>query len=306
MSVRRQSHLRDALSGSELAEGKAMKVILNADDFGRSNAINAAVSLAHTQGVLTSASLMVTGGAVEEAVELARRTPSLAVGLHLVTMAGRAQLPFRQIPHLVDARGYFPTNPLRIGLRCFFSPIARRELAQEMEAQFDRFAATGLPLSHVDGHCHMHVHPAVFDLLLPLAEQYGATGIRLPRDELRPALRFDSHAAGIKLAWAITYALLCRRCAHRLRSDGLVTTHRVFGLMQTGRMQEGYVVDLLRHLRAPTAEIYFHPSVGPSSEKLGPNPTDLATLLSPLLRQVMAERGLEPATYSTLRESSAR
>jgi hopanoid biosynthesis associated protein HpnK len=280
--------------------GTGRKVILNADDFGRSSGINAAVMRAHHEGVLTSASLMVAGDAVEEAVALAQETPTLAVGLHLVVTGGRATLPPGEIPHLVDSGGHFPSDPVQIGLRYFLSRTYQEELAQELTAQFERFAATGLPLSHVDGHLHMHVHPTVFKLLLPLAEQYGATGLRLPRDDFWFALGYDRRYAGTKVGWAISFGLLCRWCLGRLRNHHLIVTHRVYGLMQTGQMQEAYVVNLLRRLEVPTAELYFHPSTEPGDEVLGPNPGDLATLLSPTVQQVIQERGLRLATYPTL------
>jgi hypothetical protein len=70
--------------------------------------------------------------------------------------------------------------------------------------------------------------------------------------------------------------------------------------MQTGQIQEVYVINLLRRLRVPTAELYFHPSTEPGDEVLGPNPGDRATLLSPAVRQVIQERGLRLATYPTL------
>ena len=142
---------------------RSSRLILGADDFGRSSDVNRAVERAWGAGMLTSASLMVTGDAFEEAADLARRTPGLAVGLHLVLADGRAALPSDEIPHLVDARGRFPRDPLRAGLR--YALLGRRgrdELQRELAAQFERFASTGLPLAHVDGHCHLHAHPAVF------------------------------------------------------------------------------------------------------------------------------------------------
>lgn len=243
---------------------------------------------------------MVAGEAAGGAVRLAREHPDLAVGLHLVVLDGQAVLPPSRIPHLVDGQGRLPAQPVRLGLRYVSSRTARRELALEIEAQFERFAATGLRLSHVDGHWHMHVHPTVFDLLLPLAERYGAGGIRLPREPLLPALRYDRSRAGTKLAWALAYALLCRRCEARLRGRGIRAADRVYGLMQTGRMQEAYVAGVLRRLEVRSAELYFHPSMDEGSEPLGPNPGDLATLLSPAVRQAVRERGLVRATYPTL------
>jgi hopanoid biosynthesis associated protein HpnK len=279
-----------------------MRIILNADDFGRSASINAAVLRAHRQGALTSASLMVSAAATEEAVALARDTPTLAVGLHVVVAAGQATLPPEQIPHIVNENGRFPDDPARIGVRYFWSRTAQAELARELEAQFERFAATGLSLSHVDGHLHMHVHPTVFRLLLPLAVRYGARGLRLPRDDFWPAVGYNPHRVGTKALWAITFGLLSHRCLAHLRNHPLTVTHRVYGLMQTGQMDEPYVLKLLRSRshQVPTAELYFHPSVVDEGELLGPNPGDLATLLSPAVRQVIQEGGLHLTTYSAL------
>lgn len=277
-----------------------MQIILNADDFGYSANINEAVLRAHRQGVLTSASLMVAGDAAEEAVALAQETPTLAVGLHVVVAGGRAVLSPEQIPHIVDGDGRFVDDPLRAGLRYFFSPTARKELAQELEAQFDRFAATGLSLSHVDSHMHMHLHPTVFEILLPLTIRYGARGLRLPRDDLWLALGYDRRHAGLKATWAIAFRLLGRHCQSQIGGNHLTVADRVYGLMQTGQMHRAYVANLLRHLKVPTAELYFHPSTVYEGETRGPNPDDLATLLSPTIRQLIQEQDLCLATYATL------
>jgi hopanoid biosynthesis associated protein HpnK len=278
------------------------QVIINADDFGLSTAINSAVIQAHREGVLTSASLMVTGESCQEAVELARATPTLAVGLHLVVGNGQAVLPHKEIPHLVDVNGRFPDAPLRCGLLYWFSNTAQTELARELAAQFERFTATGLPLSHVDGHLHLHIHPTVFNLLLPLAEDYGAHGLRLPLDELNQALRYNHQQAMTKITWAITLGLVCRWCRNRLRNRYLSVPRQVYGVMQSGQMQKAYVVNVLRHVRKLTTELYFHPSTTAQDKALGPNPSDLETLLSPAVKQVIEERGLRLATYSTLVE----
>lgn len=305
------------MAASEHRTAGGTRVIFNADDFGRSSAINAAVIQAHCAGVLTSTSLMVTGDAVEEAVTLARAAPTLAVGLHVIVIDGPALLPPSHIPHLVNAGGCFPEDAFAAGVRYAVSRAARAELSCELAAQFERFAATGLPLSHVDGHAHMHLLPAVWDLVLPLAEQYGASGIRLPRDDLRLALRYGrqrrasgrqpvrvpSNAAGAatQLVWAAIFGALCRWCTGRLRNRRLAITERVYGLMQTGQMEETYVLEVLRSLHVATAELYFHPTTAPQSEALGPNPGDLATLLSPAVGRAMVQHNLHLATYPALR-----
>jgi predicted glycoside hydrolase/deacetylase ChbG (UPF0249 family) len=87
------------------------RIIVTADDFGSPSAINAAVIRAHREGVLTSTSLMVAGAAADEAVSLARATPTLSVGLHVVVIDGRATLPPSQIPHLADTEGGSTHDP---------------------------------------------------------------------------------------------------------------------------------------------------------------------------------------------------
>jgi len=278
-----------------------MQIILNADDFGHSATINAAVVRAHREGVLTSTSLMVTGGAAEEAVALAREVPTLAVGLHLVVAAGRPVLPPDRIPHLVNGNGCFVDDPLRAGLQYFFGRAAQEELAQEIEAQFHRFSATGLPLSHVDGHLHMHLHPTVLRLLLPLAIAHGAQGLRLPRDDLWLSLAYDRSRAGRRLTWAIAFGLLSRYGSDQLGQLPLTVPHRVYGLMQTGRMEEAYVLRILSRLQEASAELYFHPSTRLEGGRTGPNPGDLSALLSPAVRRVIEERGMNLATYSCLK-----
>jgi hopanoid biosynthesis associated protein HpnK len=280
-----------------------IRLICNADDFGHSESVNAGVLRAHRKGVLTSTSLMVAADAAEQAVALATQTPSLAVGLHLVLINGKAVLPHKDIPHLVDANGRFRNDAVRAGIYYFTSRTAQRELLREMVAQFDHFAATGLPLSHCDGHLLMHVHPTVMDLLIPLAEQHGAHGLRLPRDDLRLSLKHSRRSWGLKIVWTLLFGLICRWCSRRLRTHHLAVTDRVYGLLQSGHMDEAYVVDLLKGLNSPTAEIYFHPSEQDGGVAYGPNRADLNTLLSRRVYNVIRERGIQLVTYASLHQT---
>src|ERR1700726_342545 len=91
------------------------RLIVNADDFGRSHAINLAVIRAHREGILTTASLMVNEAAAEEAVALARENPGLGVGLHLALVCGRSALPPSAIPNLVNTHSQFTDNPVAAG-----------------------------------------------------------------------------------------------------------------------------------------------------------------------------------------------
>jgi hopanoid biosynthesis associated protein HpnK len=292
-----------------------VKVVLNADDFGCTSAINAAVLRAHRHGVLTSASLVVAGDAAEEAVALARATPTLAVGLHVVLTEGRPSSPPGEVSHLLSRTGCFPADPAWVWIQYIFSQRARAEMARELRAQFVSYAATGLALTHVNGHQHLHMHPAVFRALLPLAQEHGARGLRLPRDDFRLAMAYDRRGAGAKAVWSLVFGILSRRYAHTVQAlnrasaqphgpHRMVVADRVFGLLQSGAMEEPYVVRVLQSVEAPVTELYFHPTSASEAVPLGPNPGDLAALLSPAVRRIITERRLELASYATLEEVS--
>lgn len=286
--------------GAVSAFPRAIRLVVNGDDFGQSGEVNAAIIQAHRSGILTAASLMPAGEAAEEALVLARATPSLAVGLHLVAAGGRSILPHRLIPHLVDANDRFPESSLQAGLRYASSEQAQRELDSELRAQFEALAASGLPLAHVDSHMHLHMHPTVLPIVVELAVEFGAGGLRVPSDDLGLALGYSLQRVVQKTAWHLVFAGLAAWGRRKIGASGLATAGRVYGLMQSGQMSEDYVCRLLSTLKPGTAEIYFHPSTHPQRESLGPNPVDLATLISPRIRRQIEARGILLSTYPGL------
>src|SRR5271166_352732 len=112
------------------------RVFFTADDFGLTTSVNEAIERAHRAGILHAASLMVAGSAAADAVRRARSLPDLRVGLHLVVIEGPAVLPPIEIPNLVNAQGWFPSDQLRLGINYAVRPHIRRQLAAEVRAQF--------------------------------------------------------------------------------------------------------------------------------------------------------------------------
>ncbi|MBO0722700.1 MAG: hopanoid biosynthesis-associated protein HpnK, partial [Blastocatellia bacterium] len=234
-------------------------MIINGDDFGYSEAVNRAIIQAHTQGVLTSASLMINERAAGDAVKLAKANPNLAVGLHLVLVLGRAALPHSALPHITNGQGEFTGSPFRAGLAYYFNPAARRELKLEMRAQFERFAATGLPFSHVDGHAHLHMHPVIFDELIGLCEEFGVKRIRVVGGEIRASLKLDRKNLLGKAGLGLVFNILARSCARKLAGRGFVQPEKVYGLLQTGDMNEDNLLGLLALRESKDIEVYAHP-----------------------------------------------
>ena len=279
-----------------------MNVIMTADDFGKSGETNQAIQQAFQYGNLTETSLMVSGEAVTDAVTFARENPGLSIGLHLVLSDGQSVLPKEKIPHLVDKDGYFSTNASIAGIKYFFSRQCHHELNLEIQAQFEKFAETGLAMSHVDGHQHLHIHPTIFKMILPLAEKYGARGIRIPHDDLFASLRFCRRGLGLKLAWRIIFGLLSSWCSRQLNRSTLLKTERVYGVLQSGNMREDYVVYLLQHINRPAIELYFHPALDGKQIKYGANRGDLNSLMSPHVKQALHEANIHLIGYSGLQE----
>ncbi|MEH1855637.1 MAG: hopanoid biosynthesis-associated protein HpnK [Nostoc sp.] len=290
--------------------------IINGDDFGFSEGVNQAIIKAHKEGVLTSTSLMVSADAAKEAVNLAKANPNLAVGLHLVLICGRSVLPPEQIPHLVDKQGNFSNSPFFAGLRYQFVKETYQELRQEIRAQLEKYRSTDLPLSHVDGHLHLHIHPVVLRILVDLAPEFDIKVIRLPSEELGMTLRVNRSHLLTKLVWSGVFGRLRRYGEKLLESQGISFTERVYGLLQTGGITEEYLLGLIPQIQANLVEIYSHPAMprlgnswrgyanainGDSlNEELGTGEAELAALLSSKVREALLSKGFEITNHNFL------
>jgi chitin disaccharide deacetylase len=285
------------LARDERATAKApqsqRRLIINADDFGASIEINEAVVRAHREGVLTSASLMVNEEGCQEAVALARAHPGLGVGLHLVFVCGRSALPPGRIPGLVNEQGQFSSSPAAAGFRYFFNPALRDQLRAEIHEQFARFRATGLPLDHVNGHLHLHLHPTVFKILMEDAAELGIERLRCTFDPLGFNLRLASGRWGYRLLHAVIFHFLARRARPLLRARGIHHTPRVFGLLQHARVDESFLLRLLPQLPAGDSELYSHPSLREFEH-------EFAALVSPRVRAQVEQLGVKLIRYQDL------
>ena len=125
---------------------------------------------------------MITGPAVDDAIEKAKIYPKLNVGLHLVLTNGKAILDPSEIPELINSVGEFRTSQFYSGIKYFFSIKTRKQLKKEIRAQFEAFSKTGLKLDHVNAHNHMHLHPTIFKLIIEIGLDYNLTAIRIPNE----------------------------------------------------------------------------------------------------------------------------
>ncbi len=255
--------------GARIAPGERTKVVVTADDFGRTSSINRAVSMACEWGILTAASMIVCGDALEEAVEMAANYPKLSVGLHIMLSDGRPVLPAADVPGLVDRHGCFAKSPAKAGVAYWRS---RKKLAgqigAEVKAQFDKAEKAGIRLTHVDCHHHLHMHPLLFDIIAKEAAARGVAWIRMPREPFSLVLGLHASRFELKAPLArLVFGLLATRNLQTVRKCGLSVVDNVYGLSGTGRMDEPYLFSLLQYVRGAASEIYLHPDLASPSGK---------------------------------------
>ncbi len=190
-----------------------LKKIFNADDFGISKGVNAAIVKAHREGILNSASLMINQKYADEAVKLAKEMPELEIGLHVNLTNEYPAAPARQIPLLVDGQGKLKNGFVNLFLLSFLKPRQLRQQAEtEMRAQIAKYLATGLPLQHLDSHRHIHLIPPIFKAMRKLQKEFEVPRIRVMNENIFNTLKYNKNKSWLFDGALIKYVLLRFLC----------------------------------------------------------------------------------------------
>ncbi len=246
--------------------------------------MNEGIVEAHRRGILTATTLMANGDAFDHAVRLARETPSLDVGCHLVLMQGRSVLdPACELPATMPEL-----------LRALF----KRELNvyDELTAQVWKIARTGLRPTHLDTHKHTHLLPPVLDAVARIAHEFRIDWVRRPFD-----FGIDTGARIEKSAFALGMRITRPTFARALAE--LKTTDHFTGFQITGTLHGPNLIETLNRLPEGLTEFMCHPG------KLGPElrnaktrlkeerEVELAALVSDETRAAIERRGIELVNY---------
>jgi predicted glycoside hydrolase/deacetylase ChbG (UPF0249 family) len=271
-------------------------LIVNADDMGLTPGICRAVHRGHTEGVVTSTSVLAVGAAFDDAAAVLRDSPGIAVGAHLAMVGeDRPLLSAAEVPTLVGRDGRFPLSYRTVVARGAAGRIDPDDVRREFTAQLERVAGIGVGLTHLDTHQHTHLWPAVAAVVVELAERHGVRSVRLPTSRSRGPV-----GLGVRL--------LSGRLRDRLRRAGLVTTADYAGLDEAGALDDARFAGALSRLAAagaPSAEVNTHP--GEAGEAaLGRFDwgyrwaDELAMLTAPATRGLIDRAGYRLGTFADL------
>lgn len=290
------------------------RLIVNADDFGFTSGVNRAIVEAHIRGVVTSSTLMANGKAFPEATELAKRTPDLSIGCHVVLIDGEPVISSDRLPSLTESLRF------RDGLKQFAArSIAGRmnpgEVAAEATAQIRKIQSAGITVSHVDTHKHTHVFPQILRPLLKAAADCGVRALRNPFGPRFP-LRSSQLLARPKLWTRYAEVQILRRFAGKFREAvsraGFTTPDGTLGIEVTGTLDETLFLAVARSIPDGTWEFVCHPGYN-DADLLAANTrlrasreTELRVLTLPAAREILAREGVQLISYRDLAESPSQ
>lgn len=272
----------------------AKRLIVSGDDFGLDPAINAGVVAAHRQGLVTSASVVVCGDAFDDAVRLARETPSLDLGVHLTLVEEKPVLPAADLPTLAPG-GRFPKKWPALFARLIARRIRLDEVERELGAQIARARDAGLAITHVDSHQHAHFFPGVAEIVVRVAVTHGVGAIRAGERVVPGGTRFS-----------LLLGPLGRRLRRLARERGMKSPDTLLLPAPSGRVSASQLAELVRALPAGVTELAIHP--GTDQQALDARypgwsfawEQELDAARSPEVRRALEVSGATPCRFSDL------
>ena len=237
------------------------RLIINADDFGLTPGVNRAIAELYQAGALTSATLMATGAAFDDAVSIAHANPTLGVGCHIVLTDGVPVSAPETIPTLIGPDG----KTFRPSLIDFIQALLRgnireEDITREALAQIQKLQSAGIDVTHVDTHKHTHLFPAVTRPLLQIAERCSIGGIRYPFEQSWSlALGHGNRVRRLQVKLLRPLKTAFER-QPQIRNHRVLSTDGTIGISATGDLYGETLREILNALPAEgTFELVCHP-----------------------------------------------
>ncbi len=292
------------------------RLIVNADDFGYTTGVNRAIFEAHTQGIVTSSTLMASGPAFADAVRMADAMPRLSIGCHVVLIDGEPLLAASRIPTLTrtdSQKTKFRDGLVSFAARAIAGSIEADEIEAEATAQISKLQSAlqsaGITVSHFDTHKHTHIFPRVLKPLLRAASACGVKAVRNPFGPRRP-LRSSELMAKPGLWKRTAEVRILRAFARKFRESvdrhGFSTPDGTLGIEVTGTLDERLFRAIAETIPEGTWEFVCHPGYNDADLQAAntrlraSRELELKALTLPEARQLLAERDIELISYREL------
>ncbi len=232
------------------------QLIVNADDFGLHESINDGIVEAHMAGCVTSASLMAGGAAFEHAVQLANRHDRLGIGVHL-TLVGANPVARGDVHTLLTEAGTFFPSYGQFIKQYLLGRIAKAHIEYELRCQMQKIVKTGINITHIDSHQHLHVLPGLPKVIVRLAREFNIHKIRIPAE---PILFLGTSPLPASRHLARGCLTVCALAARRVYNrQGLASPQYFFGMLNGGEMSQAALLHILDNLPPGISEIMVHP-----------------------------------------------
>jgi predicted glycoside hydrolase/deacetylase ChbG (UPF0249 family) len=234
-------------------------VIINADDFGMCGEVNEAVRKAHTEGVLTSASIMVNMGAAEQAVAMAKALPGLGVGVHLNLSKAKPICKEPIVKCLLNRDGEFGLSKLKLFVLSIYSDEVRRAALAELGAQIQWLVDRGIQPTHLDSHYHIHSFPGLFSIVCRLASHFKIRAIRWVYEPGQVSGKPWPMSSDAGKGKARFYRVLAR--INRFQNKDFLKSGAFLGIAHTGRIDVNFFKAAALYNYAAVTEVMTHPAV---------------------------------------------
>jgi predicted glycoside hydrolase/deacetylase ChbG (UPF0249 family) len=243
------------------------RLIINADDLGLTRGINLAIAECAEVGMLRSATLMANGAAFDHAVKMFGGRDGFGTGIHFVLTGLKPVAPAVKLSGLLGPQGLLPAAPLELLRKIEAGKSVRDALRHELFAQAEKVFDAGITPTHFDSHKHVHIIPAVLDIMLEIAARFSVKWIREPFEPAGSWKFSLDLEKGFRVKflkqWAQARVSTLFRPAFRslLRRAGLQTPAGVCGISFTGLMNEAMLERLCKMLRPGLNELMTHPGI---------------------------------------------
>jgi hopanoid biosynthesis associated protein HpnK len=279
----------------------ARKMIINADDFGLCEGVNKAVTEAHRNGVLTSATIMANMPGTDKAIAIAEKMPSLGVGIHLNLTEGRPVSSDRRVEPLVDEAGDFKYSAYKLAAKSFVNKEIFKALEIELAAQIKSIIDKGIKPTHLDSHKHFHCFGPIYKIVCSLAERFGIGAVRWPWE---PATVCDGDWPKVGFGDRMRALLLRQMTLNCQKIDSRFIKNDIFfGAAHTGKIDDKFWEEIGKTQFAGVAEVMTHPGYAEglvNTRLVGQREIELKWLCEPRTKEILSEAGIKLVHYGNI------